>query len=62
MPVVSFFFKYVLSDDALSFNNIPLEEFHVEPFILFDRPTICNTVEYIDQSDNSSWRALVFDS
>jgi len=23
------------------------------PFIHFDRPIICNTVKYIDQSDNS---------
>jgi len=28
--------------------------------LIFDRPIICKTVKYIDQSDNSSWRVLKF--
>ena len=59
MFVESFFsfFGYTLTS-----NNIMFEVMSCNLSFIFDHPIVCKTVKHIDQSENSSWPVLVFNT
>jgi len=59
MFVVSFFF-FKFFGDTLTSNNFPFGG-HVRGNLsfIFDRPIICKTFKYIDESENIFWHVLI---
>jgi len=53
---------FFLFGDTLTSNNITFGAMSCSYSFMFDRSITEQTVEYIDQSDNSSWRVLRFDT
>ena len=57
-----FIVPFFVYDDTLTSNNILFEVMSCYLSINFDCPIICKTVKYSDQSDNSCWYVLGFDT
>ena len=53
---------FSLIGDTITSNNITFGVMSCSYSFMFDRSITEQTVEYIDQSDNSSWRVLRFDT